>query len=64
MSSRWQEEDHSNEDAATTFHCPGTEDRPRWLSLVADHYDSAPGLTLTTSRADLLKTPAQSRPRS
>ena len=29
ISSRWQEGDHSNEDAATTFHCPGTEDRPR-----------------------------------
>jgi S-adenosylmethionine-dependent carboxyl methyltransferase len=25
MSSRWQEGDHSNEDAATTFHCPGIE---------------------------------------
>jgi len=31
---------------------------------VADHYDSASGLTLTASRADLLKTLAQSRPRS
>ena len=31
---------------------------------VADHYDSTSGLTLTTSRADLLKTLAQSRPRS
>jgi hypothetical protein len=28
---------------------------------VADHYDSASGLTLTASRADLLKTLAQSR---
>src|SRR4029077_20085416 len=61
MSSRWQEADHSNEDAATTSHCPGTEDRP---ALVADHYDSASGLTLTASRADLLKTLARSRPRS
>jgi hypothetical protein len=51
MSSRWQEEDHSNEDAATTFHCPSTEESP---ALVADHYDSASGLTLTASR------PAQS----
>jgi len=33
MSSRWQEGDHSNEDAATTFHCPGTEDRPRWWPI-------------------------------
>src|SRR6478736_2641541 len=33
-------------------------------ALVADHYDSASGLTLTASRADLLKTLAQSRPRS
>src|SRR6478736_3830823 len=33
-------------------------------ALVADHYDSASGLTLTASRADLLKTVAQSRPRS
>src|SRR6266481_9177592 len=32
--------------------------------LAGDHYDSAPGLTLTASRADLLKTLAQSRPRS
>ena len=31
---------------------------------MADHYDSASGLTLTASRADLLKTLAQSRPRS
>jgi hypothetical protein len=31
---------------------------------VADHYDSASGLTLTASRADLLKTLARSRPRS
>jgi hypothetical protein len=31
--SRWQEGDHSNEDAATTFHCPGTEDRPRWWPI-------------------------------
>jgi hypothetical protein len=46
MSSRWQEGDHSNEDAATTFHCPGTEGSP---ALVADHYDSASGLTLTAS---------------
>ena len=61
MSSRWQEGDQSNEDAATTFHCPGTERSP---ALVADHYDSASGLTLTASRADLLKTLAQSRPRS
>src|SRR6266550_3201780 len=61
MSSRWQEGDHSNEDAATTFHCPGTERSP---ALVADHYDSASGLTLAASRADLLKTLAQSRPRS
>jgi hypothetical protein len=35
MSSRWQEGDHSNEDAATTFHCPGTEDRPRWWPITA-----------------------------
>jgi dihydrofolate reductase len=28
-----QEGDHSNEDAATTFHCPGTEDRPRWWPI-------------------------------
>lgn len=33
-------------------------------ALVADHYDSASGLTLTASRADLLKTLARSRPRS
>src|SRR6478672_511586 len=33
-------------------------------ALVADHYDSTSGLTLTASRADLLKTLAQSRPRS
>jgi hypothetical protein len=33
-------------------------------ALVADHYDSASGLTLTASRADLLKTLAQSQPRS
>ena len=33
MSSRWQEGDHSNEDAATTFHCPGTDDRPRWWPI-------------------------------
>jgi hypothetical protein len=31
---------------------------------VAHHYDSASGLTLTASRADLLKTVAQSQPRS
>ena len=31
---------------------------------MADHYDSASGQTLTASRADLLKTPAQSRPGS
>jgi hypothetical protein len=31
---------------------------------VADHYDSASGLTLTASRADLLKSLAQSQPRS
>src|SRR5512135_2366645 len=31
---------------------------------MADHYDSASGLTLTASRADLLKTLARSRPRS
>ena len=31
---------------------------------MADHYDSTSGLTLTASRADLLKTLAQSRPRS
>src|SRR2546430_1570742 len=33
MSSRWQEGDHSNEDAATTCRCPGTEDRPRWWPI-------------------------------
>jgi hypothetical protein len=33
MSSTRQEGDHSNEDAATTFHCPGTEDRPRWWPI-------------------------------
>jgi hypothetical protein len=31
---------------------------------MADHYDSASGLTLTLPRADLLKTLARSRPRS
>ena len=33
-------------------------------ALVADHDESVSGLTLTASRADLLKTLAQSRPRS
>jgi len=33
MSSRRHEGDHSNEDAATTPHCPGTEDHPRWWSI-------------------------------
>ena len=30
LSSTWHEGDHRNQDAATTFHRPGTEDRPRW----------------------------------
>jgi hypothetical protein len=47
MSSRWQEGDHSNEDAATTFHCPGTEDRPRWWPITTTaHLQAARNLLI------------------
>ena len=37
MSSRWQEGDHSNEDAATTFHCPDTVLSPRTVNTHLRH---------------------------